>query len=81
MGPLLVVHVIVCVLLIGVVLLQVGRGASAGPSFGGGGGGKTLFGPSGRASFLGKVIVVLAIIFAVTTLVLSVLSGGGSPPG
>ena len=79
MGFVLVIHVIVCVVLIGMVLLQVGRGASTGASFGGGT--RTFFGPAGRATFLGKVIVVLAIIFAVTTLTLSILSGGGKPPG
>ncbi len=79
MGFMLVIHVILCVLLIGMVLLQVGKGASTGPSFGGGGG-KTLFGPTGRATFLGKAIVVLAILFALSTLALAILLGGGKPP-
>lgn len=78
MGFLLVMHVILCILLIGMVLLQVGKGASTGPSFGGGG--RTLFGPTGRATFLGKVIVVLAILFALSTLTLAILLGGGKPP-
>ena len=79
MGFLLVIHVMVCILLIVMILLQVGKGASTGASFGGGT--RTLFGPTGRVTFLGKVIVVLVIIFAVTTLTLSILSGGGKPPG
>jgi preprotein translocase subunit SecG len=78
MGFILTIHVFVCVLLIAMVLLQVGRGASTGASFGGGV--RTFFGPSGAITFLGKVIVILAVIFIVTTLVLSVLATGGKPP-
>lgn len=73
MGILLVFHVIVCVMLIGAILLQAGRGASTGAAFGGGGSG-TFFGPSGASSFLGRVIVVLVIIFAVTTVILFLFS-------
>jgi preprotein translocase subunit SecG len=62
------VHVIVSALLVGAVLLQVGRGASTGASFGAGSG--AFFGPTGATSFLGKVIVVLAVLFMVTTIVL-----------
>ena len=68
MGFLLGIHVVVCIILIGAVLLQVGRGASTGASFGGGVG--TFFGPTGAASFLGKVITVLTVVFIVTTIVL-----------
>jgi preprotein translocase subunit SecG len=78
MGFILTIHVFVCILLIAMILLQVGRGASTGASFGGGV--RTFFGPSGAITFLGKVIVVLAVIFIVTTLVLSVLATGGKPP-
>ncbi len=73
MGVLLIFHVIVCVLLIGAILLQTGRGASTGAVFGGGGTG-TFFGPSGGVSFLGKAIVVLAIIFAIITVILFLFS-------
>ncbi|HDN85277.1 MAG TPA: preprotein translocase subunit SecG, partial [Candidatus Aerophobetes bacterium] len=48
MGVLLVIQTIVCVLLIGAILLQVGRGASTGAAFGGGV--STFFGPSGEVS-------------------------------
>jgi preprotein translocase subunit SecG len=78
MGFILTIHVFVCIFLIAVILLQVGRGASTGASFGGGV--RTFFGPSGAITFLGKVIIVLAVIFAVTTLILSALATGGKPP-
>jgi len=73
MGVLLILHVIVCVLLIGAILLQAGKGASTGAVFGGGGSG-TFFGPSGEVGFLGKAIVILAIVFAVTTVILFLFS-------
>jgi len=78
MGLLLIIHVLVCILLISTVLLQVGRGASAGASFGGGV--RTFFGPAGAVSFLGKVIIVLAVIFIVMTLFLSIFSPKTKPP-
>jgi len=72
MGFLLVIHVIVCIFLIGAILLQVGRGASTGASFGGGVG--TFFGPTGAMGFLGKLIVILTVIFVVTTILLYFIS-------
>ncbi|MFQ5835374.1 MAG: preprotein translocase subunit SecG [bacterium] len=78
MGFVLTIHVFVSILLVAMILLQVGRGASTGAAFGGGV--RTFFGPSGAITFLGKVIVVLAVIFIVTTVILSVLATGGKPP-
>jgi len=78
MGFLLTIHIIVCVFLILAILIQVGRGASTGASFGGGG--QTFFGPTGEATFLGKVIIVLAIIFVIITVLLSISYTGGRPP-
>ncbi len=72
MGFLLVIHVIVCIFLIGAILLQVGRGASTGASFGGGVG--TFFGSTGAMSFLGKLVVTLTVIFVVTTILLYFIS-------
>lgn len=68
MGALLIFHTIVCVLLIIAILMQTGRGASTGAVFGGGT--STFFGPSGEVSFLGKVIIVLAVIFVIATVAL-----------
>ena len=78
MVPLLVIHVLVCILLIGVILLQTGRGAATGASFGGGT--RTFFGSAGHITFLGKVIIVLATIFMATTIFMSVFYSGSEPP-
>ena len=55
------VHVIVCVALILIVLLQKGKGASMGAAFGGSS--QTVFGSTGATSFMHKVTVAAAIIF------------------
>lgn len=78
MGLFLTLHVLVSILLIMTILLQVGKGASTGASFGGGT--KTFFGAMGGISPLGKVIIVLAIIFMSTTLFMSVFYSRGKPP-
>ncbi len=64
-----VTHVIVCVVLIMVVLLQAGKGASMGAAFGGSS--QTVFGSSGPATFLSKMTTWIAIIFMLTSLALS----------
>ncbi len=64
-----IVHVLVCVVLILVVLLQAGKGASMGAVFGGSS--QTIFGSTGATSFLGKMTTVVAIVFMLTSLVLS----------
>lgn len=71
-----VVHVIVCLILISVVLLQAGKGAEMGAAFGGSS--QTIFGGRGAATFLSKLTVAAAIIFMVTSLSLSMLKGGGA---
>lgn len=78
MGLLLTIHVLICVLLIAVILVQTGRGATTGASFGGGV--RTFFGSSGQISFLGKVIIALAVIFMATTIFASVFYSGSKPP-
>ena len=78
MGLLLTLHIIVCIMLIVTILLQVGKGASTGASFGGGV--KTFFGSMGAISPLAKVIIILAIIFMTTTLFMSVFYSGSKPP-
>jgi preprotein translocase subunit SecG len=67
-------HVIVCILLILIVLLQSGKGAEMGVSMGGGAG-QTLFGASGPASLLAKVTTAVAVIFMITSLTLAYMSG------
>jgi preprotein translocase subunit SecG len=63
-------HFIVCFVLIGVVLLQRGKGADLGASLGGGGA-NTIFGSRGAGNFLTKITTVSAITFMATSLTLS----------
>ena len=69
-----IVHILVCVGLILIVLLQTGKGAEMGASLGGGSS-QALFGPSGGATFLSKATTAIAIIFMVTSLFLAYHSG------
>ena len=78
----LVFHVIVALAVIGLVLLQHGKGADMGSGFGGGSSG-SLFGASGSANFLSRATAVLATVFFLTSLALAYLAthkpraGGG----
>ncbi len=67
-----VVHVVTAVVLIGLVLIQHGKGADMGAAFGSGSAG-SLFGSSGSANFLSRSTAVAAAIFFVTSLVLTYL--------
>jgi preprotein translocase subunit SecG len=67
------IHVIVCVILVLVVLLQSGRGADLAGAFGGGAT-QTAFGSRGPASFLSKMTTIAAIVFMVTSVSLSLIS-------
>ncbi len=70
-------HVIACLFLIGVVLLQQGKGQDLASAFGGGGT-QTAFGPRGSANVLSRATTILAGLFMVTSLALTVLKPGGS---
>ena len=65
-----IIHLIACVFLIMVVLLQTGKGAEMGAVFGGGGS-STLFGASGAGNFLTKLTTGTAIVFFFTSLTLA----------
>jgi len=65
-----IVHLLACVFLILVVLLQTGKGAEMGAVFGGGGS-STLFGASGAGNFLTRLTTGTAIVFFVTSLTLA----------
>lgn len=67
---LLIVHILVGLSVIGLVLIQHGKGADMGAAFGSGASG-SLFGASGSANFLSRTTGVLAAIFFVTSLSLS----------
>jgi preprotein translocase subunit SecG len=69
----ILVHVIVCIALILIVLLQTGKGADMGAAFGGGAS-QTLFGSTGASSFLTKLTTGAAIVFMLTSLTLAYLS-------
>ncbi len=57
--------------MIGLILVQHGKGADAGAAFGGGAGSGSLFGASGSANFLSRTTAVLAAVFFVCTLALA----------
>jgi preprotein translocase subunit SecG len=73
-----IIHVLVCFSLIGIVLLQRGKGADMGAAFGGSS--QTLFGSAGATTFLGKLTAVAAVLFMLTSigLTLSQQSASGS---
>lgn len=68
----IVFHVIACLFLIGVVLLQQGKNQDLASAFGGGGT-QTAFGPRGSANVLSKATTILAALFMITCLALSML--------
>lgn len=69
----LVLHVVMAVVMVGLILLQQGKGAEMGASFGSGGSG-TVFGSAGSAGFLTKLTAGLALLFFVTSLTLAVFA-------
>ncbi len=75
---LLIFHVCLALGLIGLVLIQHGKGADAGAAFGSGAS-STVFGARGAASFLTRATGVLAALFFVNSLVLAHLSGTHGP--
>src|ERR1051325_8327336 len=72
-------HVIVCIFLVLVVLLQQGKGADWAGAFGGGGT-QTAFGQRGAGTVLSKATTAAAVIFMITSLALTILisAPGGS---
>lgn len=72
---LLIIHIIVCLMLIAIVLLQSGKGAEIGAAFGGSS--QTLFGSRGAATFLSKLTTIAAIVFMITSLTLAVVTAKG----
>jgi preprotein translocase subunit SecG len=69
----IVVHVLVALSIIGLVLLQQGKGAEAGASFGGGAS-QTVFGSQGGGDFFSKLTAVLAVVFFVTSFSLAIIA-------
>ena len=69
-----IVHVVICLALMAVILLQSGKGGNVAGAFGVGGASQTLFGGRGASTFLTKGTMWLGIVFFVTSLSLSLLS-------
>ncbi len=67
----LIIHFIIAILIIGFVLIQQGKGAEAGASFGAGAS-QTVFGSSGSWNFFSKITAVLATLFFVTSVTLAI---------
>ena len=76
---LLVVHVLVAVSVIGLILLQQGKGADAGAAFGSGASG-TVFGSQGSGTFLSRTTAILAALFFATSLGLAYLANESAKP-
>jgi preprotein translocase subunit SecG len=76
-----VVQIMSAIIMVVLVLLQHGKGADAGATFGSGGGSGSLFGASGSANFLSHMTAIIAIVFFVTTFSLVLFSRGGEIGG
>ena len=69
----LLIHIVVCIFLIIVVLLQSGKAADLAGAFGGMGS-QTAFGPRGSATLLSKATTISAVLFMLTSLTLSIIA-------
>jgi len=67
-----IIHILVCVFMVSIVLLQHGKGADIGATFGGGG--QSLFGTEGPVPMLNKITTAAAVIFMVTSISLAYIS-------
>jgi preprotein translocase subunit SecG len=76
-GIFLGIHVLICIVLIIVVLLQAGKGSTVGFAMGGGAS-QTVFGSSGGKNFFARLTTGLAVAFMCTCIVLSILSSRSS---
>lgn len=77
---LLIVQIICAIVMIGLILMQQGKGATAGATFGSGASG-SLFGSSGNATFLSRATAILATVFFASTLVLAYYGNRGNAAG
>lgn len=69
-----IIHVLACFGIIGIVLLQSGKGADIGSAFGGAGS-QAVFGSMGTPTLLGKITTGIAIVFTLTSFTLALLGG------
>ncbi len=68
-----IVHILVCLFLIGVILLQSGQAGDLASAFGGMGS-QTAFGPRGAQTVLGKATIVCAVVFMITSITLAIMA-------
>jgi len=78
-GLVLFIHIVVCIFLVIIVLLQSGKGADLAGAFGMSGS-QSAFGPRGTATFLSKMTTTLAVLFMVTSLVLWIIGSKKEGP-
>ena len=69
-----IIHVLACFGIIGIVLLQSGKGADIGSAFGGAGS-QAVFGSMGTPTLLGKITTGIAIVFTLTSFTLAIVGG------
>lgn len=70
-------HVLLCLFLMLIIMLQPGKGGDISAAFGGGGGGSTMFGPRGPTGLLQRATTMVAVLFMGTTLTLALYSHRG----
>ncbi len=71
-GLIVSIHVLVSLIIIGLVLLQAGKGADIGSAFGGGGS-QAVFGSMGTPTVLGKLTTAVAVVFMLTSFSLAMI--------
>jgi preprotein translocase subunit SecG len=69
-----IIHVLMCLAIIAIVLLQAGKGADIGSAFGGAGS-QAVFGSMGTPTVLGKITGAVAVVFTITSFTLALLGG------
>jgi preprotein translocase subunit SecG len=69
-----ILHVLMCLAIIAIVLLQAGKGADIGSAFGGAGS-QAVFGSMGTPTVLGKITGAVALVFTITSFTLALLGG------
>ncbi len=67
-------HVVLCLFLILIIILQPGKGGDVGAAFGGGGGSSTVFGPRGPTGLLQRATTLVAVMFMGTSITLALYS-------
>lgn len=70
----LIIHTLAAAVVIGLVMMQHGKGADAGASFGGGGASGSLFGVSGSSNLLSRMTAIFIAVFFCTSLILGYLA-------